>query len=175
MYSDEKYSHTASAAGTDTVSQGRVLNSFINRVFGWMFAGLAATGAISWYLGTYQAEKVMQYRSFYWLLVLAEFGVVIALSAGIRKFSSMAASLLFMIFAVLNGVTLSWIFIAYTYRFFVPHDFVGTHRMRPSAASNTFKSYKDTFDVSLQIFCPTRFCKAASNASKCSVECIQKL
>ena len=114
MYSDEKYSHTASAAGTDTVSQGRVLNSFINRVFGWMFAGLAATGAISWYLGTYQAEKVMQYRSFYWLLVLAEFGVVIALSAGIRKFSSMAASLLFMIFAVLNGVTLSWIFIAYS-------------------------------------------------------------
>ena len=37
------------------------------------------------------------------------------------------------------------------YRFFVPHDFVGTHRMRPSAASNTFKSYKDTFDVSLQV------------------------
>ena len=38
--------------------------------------------------------------------------------------------------------------------------------MRPSAASNAFKSYKDTFDVSLQIFCSTRFCRDASNASK---------
>ena len=114
MYSDEKYSRSVSGAEPNTISEGRVLNSFINRVFGWMFAGLAATGAISWYLGTYQAEKVMQYRSFYWLLVLAEFGVVIALSAGIRKFSSMAASLLFMVFALLNGVTLSWIFIAYS-------------------------------------------------------------
>ena len=61
MYSDEKYSRSVSGAEPNTISEGRVLNSFINRVFGWMFAGLAATGAISWYLGTYQAEKVMQY------------------------------------------------------------------------------------------------------------------
>ena len=114
MYSDEKYSRNAAGESLNTVADGRVLNSFINRVFGWMFAGLAATGAISWYLGTYQAEKIMQYRSLYWILVIAEFGVVIALSAGIRKFSAMMASLLFMLFAVLNGVTLSWIFIAYS-------------------------------------------------------------
>ena len=114
MYSDEKYSRNAAGESPNTVADGRVLNSFINRVFGWMFAGLAATGAISWYLGTYQVEKIMQYRSLYWILVLAEFGVVIALSAGIRKFSAMMASLLFMLFAVLNGVTLSWIFIAYS-------------------------------------------------------------
>ena len=35
--------------------------------------------------------------------------------------------------------------------FIVPHDFVGTQRMRPSAASNAFKIYNDTFDVPLQV------------------------
>lgn len=114
MYSDEDYVKNNSAAGTTFVRSGNVLNSFINRVFGWMFIGLAATGIISWYLGTYQVEKILQYRNFYLFLVIAEFVVVIALSAGIRKFSAMTAALLFMVFALLNGVTLSWIFIAYS-------------------------------------------------------------
>ena len=114
MYSDEDYVKNNSAAGTTFVRSGNVLNSFINRVFGWMFIGLAATGIISWYLGTYQVEKILQYRNFYLFLVIAELVVVIALSAGIRKFSAMTAALLFMVFALLNGVTLSWIFIAYS-------------------------------------------------------------
>ena len=115
MYRDENYTrNSAAAAESSCVRSGNVLNGFINRVFGWMFAGLAATGAISWYLGTYQIEKILQYRKLYLFLVIAEFLVVIALSAGIRKFSAMMAALLFMVFALLNGLTLSWIFIAYS-------------------------------------------------------------
>ena len=115
MYRDENYTrNSAAAAESSCVRSGNVLNGFINRVFGWMFTGLAATGAISWYLGTYQIEKILQYRKLYLFLVIAEFLVVIALSAGIRKFSAMMAALLFMVFALLNGLTLSWIFIAYS-------------------------------------------------------------
>ena len=114
MYRDEDYIKKNPAAEATVVRSGNVLNSFINRVFGWMFIGLAATGVISWYLGTYQVEKVLQYRNLYLFLIIADFVVVIALSAGIRKFSAMTAALLFMVFALLNGVTLSWIFIAYS-------------------------------------------------------------
>ena len=115
MYRDENYTkNSAAAAESSYVRSGNVLNGFINRVFGWMFAGLAATGAISWYLGTYQTEKILQYRNLYLFLVIAEILVVVALSAGIRKFSAMMATLLFMVFALLNGLTLSWIFVAYS-------------------------------------------------------------
>ena len=110
MYREEEYSRTADTV----VRSGAALNSFINRVFGWMFIGLAVTGGISWYLGTYQQELIVQYYKAYWIFCLAEIGVVIALSAGIRKFNSMLAALLFMVFAALNGVTLSWIFIRYS-------------------------------------------------------------
>lgn len=114
MYRDEKYTTTPSSVDTSYNCSGNALNSFINRVFGWMFVGLAATGAISWYLGTFLAEKVLQYRGMYLFLVIAELVVVIALTAGIRKFSAMTATILFLVFALLNGVTLSWIFIAYS-------------------------------------------------------------
>lgn len=115
MYNDEKYSTVPREEGfAGAVRSGNVLNSFINRVFGWMFAGLAVTGGIAWYLGNFWVEKIIQYHKAFWIFAIAEFLVVIALSAGIRKFNAMMAALLFTIFALLNGVTLSWIFIAYS-------------------------------------------------------------
>ena len=115
MYNEDKYSAASSNyAAASVPSGGALLNSFINRVFSWMFAGLAITGGISWYLGNFWAEKIIMYHKAYWILALLEVVVVIALSAGVRKFSAGVAALLFMIFALLNGVTLSWIFIAYS-------------------------------------------------------------
>ena len=115
MYNENKYSSASSGYAPAAVpAGGALMNSFMNRVFSWMFAGLAVTGGISWYLGTYWAEKIMMYHKAYWVLALLEVVVVIALSAGIRKFSAGVAALLFTLFALLNGLTLSWIFIAYS-------------------------------------------------------------
>lgn len=116
MYDDRNYaakSGYGEFAGT-SVKSGNVQNSFINRVFGWMFAGLAVTGTAAWYLGTYWAEKIIMYRKAFIVLAIAEFLVVIVMTAGLRKFSAMVAALLFVVFALLNGVTLSWIFMAYS-------------------------------------------------------------
>lgn len=49
-----------------------------------------------------------------WLLIIAEFGLVIGISAGINKLSNMAASGLFYLFAVVNGLMLWTIFFAYS-------------------------------------------------------------
>lgn len=49
-----------------------------------------------------------------WVLVAAELGLVIGISAGINKLSSAAASALFYLFAVVNGLMLCTIFLAYS-------------------------------------------------------------
>jgi FtsH-binding integral membrane protein len=115
MYNEEKYSSVPREnAFSGEVRSGSALNSFINRVFGWMFAGLAMTGGLAWYLGNFQVQRIVQYHKAFWIFAIAEFLVVIALSAGMRKINAMTAALLFAVFALLNGVTLSWIFIAYS-------------------------------------------------------------
>lgn len=49
-----------------------------------------------------------------WGLIIAEFGMVLGISAGINKLSSTVASLLFYLFAVVNGMMLSSIFLVYS-------------------------------------------------------------
>ncbi len=51
---------------------------------------------------------------FMWVLAIAEIGIVIGVSAGINKLSDTTASLLFYIFAVINGLLLAPIFVIYT-------------------------------------------------------------
>ena len=116
MYQDDKYTRTGENAGAGDavfVRSGVAQNAFINRVFGWMFAGLAVSGSVSWFLGTQCTELVVKYSGAYIFLAIAEIVLVIALSAGLRKMSPAVAALLFVVFAVLNGMTLSWIFLAY--------------------------------------------------------------
>lgn len=49
-----------------------------------------------------------------WVLIIAEFGIVIGVSAGINKLSTATASLLFYLFAIINGLMLTPIFLVYT-------------------------------------------------------------
>ena len=87
---------------------------FINRVFGWMTAGLALTGAISYGIAhSSMSEFVVANQGTYLLLILLELGVVVGLTAAINRISAVVATLGFLLFAVLNGITLSWIFLAY--------------------------------------------------------------
>lgn len=49
-----------------------------------------------------------------WVLIIAEFGLVLGISAGINKMSSTVATALFYLFAVVNGLMLSSIFVVYS-------------------------------------------------------------
>jgi len=48
------------------------------------------------------------------VLIIAEFGLVFAISAAINKLSLTTATLLFVLYSVINGATLSVIFLVYT-------------------------------------------------------------
>ncbi len=93
-----------------------VVNSFIRSVYNWMAAGLALTGFIALYVAN--SETLMRLifgnQMLFFGLIIAELGLVFYLSARIQKIQAQTATALFIIYAMLNGLTLSFIFLAYT-------------------------------------------------------------
>ena len=91
------------------------MNSALTRVFVWMFIGLLCT-AISALavvrIPTLQ-DLVMNNSAVMIVLIVLELGLVIGISAAINKLSSPAAIALFLLYAVVNGLTLSFVFWAY--------------------------------------------------------------
>ncbi|MCI5779080.1 MAG: Bax inhibitor-1/YccA family protein [Lentisphaeria bacterium] len=91
----------------------RIQNGFINRVFGWMTLGLAVTGFVAF--GFARNPGWMVGHPIIFLALLgAQLVMVITLGAAIRRISPAAAFLGFIVFAALNGMTLSVIFLTYT-------------------------------------------------------------
>ncbi len=85
---------------------------FLSQAFGWMFAGLLLTAGVAWVI---QGSPTLTDMAAQWFLpvIIGQFVLVIAISAGIKKFSATAALGLFLVYAATMGVTLSFIFIAY--------------------------------------------------------------
>ena len=84
------------------------------QVFGWMFVGLMIT-FISAYIvsiNTNMLENIYS-GSFYWIFVVVELGLAIWLSARIHKMSGTTATILYLIYTFITGLTLSFIFVAY--------------------------------------------------------------
>ena len=96
-------------------SQETVFSNFMQRVYQWMAMGLALTGLMAFI--TISNIPLMRFLlgGGMWLFFIAELGIVIWLSASIQKISAQAATLGFLIYSVLNGMTLSGIFLLYTH------------------------------------------------------------
>jgi len=93
----------------------RLQAAFINRVFGWMTAGLAVTGLVAWYLSACHADLIIKMGRGMMLILLLEFLIVIGLSSAIRSISPLTALLGFVFYAALNGVSFSVIFTAFEF------------------------------------------------------------
>ncbi len=90
--------------------------SIIKNVYLWMTAGLALTGVVAfWLSGNVSLMRALVTNSvLFFGLIIGEFALVMYLSARIMKMSAGAATLAFALYAFLNGITLSVIFLAYT-------------------------------------------------------------
>ena len=90
--------------------------AFILKVFGWMAAGLLITGIMG--MVTVQSQAILDFvfanRIVYFGLIIAQLGLVVWLSARIEKMSAMTATLVFVGYSALTGLTLSVVFRAYT-------------------------------------------------------------
>jgi FtsH-binding integral membrane protein len=102
-------------ARSTVFDRATVQNEFVRRVYNWMALGLAVTAITALYLAASGlAFSLLASPVTLLVLVLAELGIVIALSAAIGKLQSSTAMLMFFAYAFLNGLTLSIIFLVYT-------------------------------------------------------------
>jgi uncharacterized protein len=99
-----------------TAQTAEIERSFIRSVYAWMFGGLLLTAAASYWVVASPAMKQLIYgnRAMPWVLLIAELGLVMFLSFRITKISAGAAASIFLVFSLLNGLTLSSIFFVYT-------------------------------------------------------------
>ena len=92
------------------------VNEFVRSVYNWMAIGLALTGFIAYF--TAHTEPLLRLiytnRLVFFVLVIAELGLVFYLSARVNRLSASKATSLFLIYSALNGLTLAFIFIVYT-------------------------------------------------------------
>mgnify|MGYP001138511362 CR=1 FL=1 len=100
---------------TRTGTQIRV-NDFVRSVYNWMGIGLALTGFIALYVSTSEAMVglILGNRLIFFGLIIAELALVFSISGMVHKMSAGTATGLFVLYAALNGLTLSFIFLAYT-------------------------------------------------------------
>lgn len=100
-------------------------SDYLTKTFFRMFLGLLATAFAAGY--TYYSgllEPIIESGAFL-ALFLVEFIVVIAFSAGFRKFSSGVVTALFFAYAIINGITFSTLF-AYFELSSIVYAFVGS-------------------------------------------------
>lgn len=87
----------------------------VTRAFVWMTLGLAITGLTSLFVADSNLiEVIFSSASSFWILVIAEVALVWYLSSRIMKLSMPVATAAFAVYSLLNGVTLSPIFLVYT-------------------------------------------------------------
>lgn len=88
----------------------------MRKVYVWMSMALAITGITAYYVAHNETlmMAIRTNRILFWGLLVAEFGLVIGLSAAINKLSLTTATLMFVLYSLVNGVTMSFIFLAYT-------------------------------------------------------------
>ena len=86
----------------------------VTRAFVWMTLGLAITGLTALFVADSNLIEVLFSSGSFWMLVIAELAVVWFLSSRIMKLSMPVATAAFALYSLLNGVTLSPIFLVYT-------------------------------------------------------------
>ena len=91
------------------------LRAHMNQVYGLMSAAMMITGIVAYLVGTNDALLYAIYATpLQWVVMLAPLGVVFFLSAAINRMRLATAQAVFWGFAGLMGLSISYIFAAYT-------------------------------------------------------------
>jgi len=88
----------------------------MRKVYVWMTMALVITGLTAYGVATSPGilQAIYTNQILFWGLVIAEFALVFGVSAAINRLSLSTATLMFILYSVINGALLSYIFLAYT-------------------------------------------------------------
>ncbi len=99
-----------------TISQAKqdASSIFLAKVFNWMAAGLGITGVVAYATAASGLAMTIINSPLFLIIALGTLGLVFFLSARIDKIQASTASMLFIVYSVLNGLFFSTIFLRYT-------------------------------------------------------------
>jgi uncharacterized protein len=92
------------------------VNQFIQGVYNWMALGLGLTGLMALFVASSPTMMQLIFGNglVFFGLIIGELALVFTLSSRVHKMSASKATGMFLVFAALNGATLSAIFMRYT-------------------------------------------------------------
>ncbi|MDP3463072.1 MAG: Bax inhibitor-1/YccA family protein [Bacteroidales bacterium] len=106
---------------TTEIQTNALVRTFMANVFSRMFMALAITALIAWLASGSDAFVRMMFNSQSgglsiagWVIMLSPLGLVLWMSAGFNKMSAATMAVVFAVYSVLMGLSLSFIFLAYT-------------------------------------------------------------
>ena len=113
---DNQFNPVPRAVQISAEEAAEIQSRFFAQVYGWMAAGLGLTGGIAMFASTSPAliNFVFGTRFVFFGLIILELVIVGFLSARIFAWSLGKVQAAFVGYAMLNGVTLSCVFLAYT-------------------------------------------------------------
>lgn len=119
MINNNLQNNNTSFLGAQT-DNTEIVKSFMTGVFSWMFLALAITAVTAYFASTSEsfismliAEKGLSI--FGWVIMLAPLGLVLLMSFAFNKLSMPAMMGVFILYSVLMGLSLSFIFLIYTH------------------------------------------------------------
>jgi hypothetical protein len=98
------------------LSMSAAFPALMRKVYVWMTLALVITGATAYGVATSPGIQMALFSNqlLFWGLVIAEFALVFGISAAINRLSLTTATLMFILYSVINGAMLSSIFLIYT-------------------------------------------------------------
>ena len=97
------------------------LRTHMNKVYATMSVGMLITFAVAWAIGTspallglFRDPVTLSPNILGWIIMFAPLAMVFGFSAMLNRFSAAAAHTFFYAFAAVMGLSLSWIFVAFT-------------------------------------------------------------
>lgn len=106
---------TESLQGGD-FAMSTAFSALMRKVFIWMALALVITGVTAYGVATTPSLliAIVTNKALFWGLIIAELALVFTVSGAINRLSLATATLLFVLYSVVNGATLSVIFLAYS-------------------------------------------------------------
>ncbi len=109
-----QYGQVEQQLGTQAVAK-----TFLSGVFMWMFLALGLTAATAYVVATTPSLTNMLFDAngmtlIGWVVLLAPLGLVLLMSAGFQRMSASTMVMVFVLYSVLMGASLSFIFLIYS-------------------------------------------------------------
>ena len=112
-YEELNYRGVTAERGWDV---SEIFPVLMRKVYVWMTLALVITGFTAYGVATSPGilQAIYSNQILFWGLIIAELALVFGVSAAINRISLTMATLMFVLYSVINGALMSYIFLAYT-------------------------------------------------------------